>query len=237
MQQIKNNIMTKLSSEEIEYLIKNPLLPPIQFSDRFINGYYGLLPRGIWNQIYTIKKDMEENDILKRDNFYNYISNYENAINLIKINAIKNNEMGYDLIKYEKFKNNGRFNEIINTLPIGSINYKFLERINNLKRPRIHDREEFKQILENGLERMANNSDYNMQPYGGSNFKKELLLEHFEYIYNINPDPNNKVYVNPWGKYMCQYNRDKMNNYYRKINNMKNKIKLLKPCNMGLLKY
>tara|TARA_R110002073_G_scaffold68230_1_gene169548 strand:- start:94 stop:786 length:693 start_codon:yes stop_codon:yes gene_type:complete len=36
MQQIQQNIMMKLSTEEIEYLIKNPLQPPINFMDKII---------------------------------------------------------------------------------------------------------------------------------------------------------------------------------------------------------
>tara|TARA_R110000744_G_scaffold52006_1_gene111669 strand:+ start:63 stop:716 length:654 start_codon:yes stop_codon:yes gene_type:complete len=61
MQQI-HQLTNKLSTEDIDNLIKNPLPPPIQFMDRYQNGDFGLLPIEIWDKIYSMKKAMELND-------------------------------------------------------------------------------------------------------------------------------------------------------------------------------
>jgi hypothetical protein len=52
----------KLTNEEIEHFINNPLPPPIEFADRTQNGDFGLLPIELWNKIYDIKHAMEEKE-------------------------------------------------------------------------------------------------------------------------------------------------------------------------------
>ena len=57
-----HQLTNKLSNEDIDYLIKNPVNAPIQFMDRYQNGDFGLLPIEIWDKIYSMKKAMELND-------------------------------------------------------------------------------------------------------------------------------------------------------------------------------
>ena len=67
-----NQSIHNLNQCEIERFIKNPLPPPIEFTDRTQNGDFGLLPVELWNHIYDIKHSMEKNDpnliIQKKDN-------------------------------------------------------------------------------------------------------------------------------------------------------------------------
>ena len=59
----QNNQIQKLTLDEIEHFIKNPLPPPIKFTDRYYSGDFGLLPTEIWDIIYQMKYDLEKQEL------------------------------------------------------------------------------------------------------------------------------------------------------------------------------
>ena len=160
-----NQSIHNLNQCEIERFIKNPLPPPIQFTDRTQNGDFGLLPVELWNHIYDIKHSMEKHDIViagdKQDKQRKFIKKNQ----LLHFNWFSSNP---DLLTYQSFKNlfddsnqfeqyelNSWFNDIEIYGPLGiELNdltnggkWHFLENVIKQKRPRKNKVEMFNRVF------------------------------------------------------------------------------------------
>ena len=189
-----NQSIHNLNQCEIERFIKNPLPPPIEFTDRTQNGDFGLLPVELWNHIYDIKHSMEKHDIViagdKQDKQEKTIK--ENEIlhfkwfasepDLLTYNSLK--KLFNDSNQNEKYNIERWFGDIeiygplgieINNLTNGD-KWQFLDKVIKQKRPRKNKVELFNRVFR---EQMTNSIDILRRSINGEFFYNDCEYEKF----------------------------------------------------------